>query len=40
MGSAVPRRDIPSFLALYQAGLLPMDLLLTRAIKLDQSIVR
>lgn len=36
MGSAVPRRDIPRFLKLYQAGLLPVDLLLTRTIKLDQ----
>ncbi|MDR5683217.1 MAG: zinc-dependent alcohol dehydrogenase family protein [Armatimonadota bacterium] len=35
MGSAVPRRDIPRFLALYQAGLLPVDLLLTRTIPLD-----
>lgn len=36
MGSSVPRRDIPRFLALYQAGLLPVDLLLTRTIALDQ----
>lgn len=36
MGSAVPRRDIPRLLALYQAGLLPVDLLLTRTIALDQ----
>lgn len=36
MGSAVPRRDIPRFLNLYQAGLLPVDLLLTRTIMLDQ----
>lgn len=36
MGSAVPRRDIPRFLALYQAGLLPVDLLLTRTIALEQ----
>lgn len=36
MGSAVPRRDIPRLLALYQAGLLPVDLLLTRTISLDQ----
>ncbi len=36
MGSAVPRRDIPRFLALYQAGLLPVDLLLTRTIPLEQ----
>jgi alcohol dehydrogenase len=36
MGSAVPRRDIPRFLALYQAGLLPLDLLMTRTIALDE----
>lgn len=36
MGSAVPRRDIPRFIALYQAGLLPVDLLLTRTIMLDE----
>ncbi len=36
MGSAVPRRDIPRFLELYQAGLLPVDLLLTRTIALDE----
>jgi alcohol dehydrogenase len=36
MGSAVPRRDIPRFLALYQAGLLPVDLLLSRTIALDE----
>ncbi len=36
MGSAVPRRDFPRFIALYQAGLLPVDLLLTRTIALDE----
>ncbi len=36
MGSAVPRQDIPRFLALHQAGLLPVDLLLTRTIALEQ----
>lgn len=36
MGSAVPRRDIPRFIALYQAGLLPVDLLLTRTVSLDE----
>jgi len=35
MGSAVPKRDIPRFIALYQAGLLPVDLLLTHTITLD-----
>lgn len=36
MGSAVPRCDIPRFIALYQAGRLPVDLLLTRTIALDE----
>jgi alcohol dehydrogenase len=36
MGSAVPRRDIPRFIALYQAGRLPVDLLLTRTIRLEE----
>lgn len=36
MGSAVPRRDIPRFIALHQAGLLPVDRLLTRTIALDE----
>jgi alcohol dehydrogenase len=36
MGSCVPRRDIPRFIALYQAGILPVDLLFTRAIALDE----
>jgi alcohol dehydrogenase len=36
MGSAVPRRDIPRFLGLYQAGLLPVDGLLTRTIPLEE----
>ncbi|HMQ33805.1 MAG TPA: zinc-binding dehydrogenase [Chloroflexaceae bacterium] len=36
MGSCVPRRDIPRFIALYQAGLLPVELLLSRAIALDE----
>ncbi|MCW5852448.1 MAG: zinc-dependent alcohol dehydrogenase family protein [Anaerolineae bacterium] len=35
MGSAVPRRDIPRFIALYQAGRLPVNLLLSRTIHLD-----
>lgn len=35
-GSAVPRRDIPRFLALYQAGLLPADHLITGSIALEQ----
>jgi len=36
MGSAVPRRDIPRFIALYQAGRLPVDRLLTRTIRLEE----
>lgn len=36
MGSAVPQRDIPRFIALYQAGLLPVEKLLTRTISLDK----
>ncbi len=35
MGSAVPRRDIPRFLAMYKAGLLPVDRLHTHTIALD-----
>lgn len=36
MGSAVPRRDVPRYLALYKAGLLPADLLLTRTLSIDK----
>ena len=36
MGSAVPRRDLPRFIGMYQAGLLPVDLLLTRTIQLEE----
>jgi alcohol dehydrogenase len=36
MGSCVPQRDIPRFLNLYKAGLLPVDVLKSREIKLDQ----
>jgi alcohol dehydrogenase len=35
MGSCVPRRDVPRFIAMYQAGLLPVDLLHTHTIDLD-----
>lgn len=35
MGSAVPRRDLPRFVAMYQAGLLPVDRLLTHRLGLD-----
>jgi alcohol dehydrogenase len=36
MGSAVPRRDIPRFIALYRAGRLPVDRLLSRTLPLDE----
>ncbi|MBI3948775.1 MAG: zinc-binding dehydrogenase [Armatimonadetes bacterium] len=36
MGSSVPRRDVPKYLALHQAGRLPVDRLLTRAIQLEE----
>lgn len=36
MGSAVPRRDIPRFVALHQAGLLPVERLLSGTIALEQ----
>ncbi len=36
MGSAVPRRDIPRFIAMYQAGLLPVEKLHTHTLTLDE----
>lgn len=36
MGSAVPSRDLPRYIALYQAGRLPVDRLLTHRLRLDQ----
>ncbi len=36
MGSAVPSRDLPRFIAMYQAGLLPVDRLLTHRLRLDE----
>jgi alcohol dehydrogenase len=36
MGSCVPQRDIPRFINLYRAGLLPVDLLRSRDITLEQ----
>jgi alcohol dehydrogenase len=36
MGSCVPQRDIPRFLNLYRAGLLPVALLKSRELRLDQ----
>jgi alcohol dehydrogenase len=35
IGSAVPQRDIPRFIALYQQGLLPVDKLMSERIGLD-----
>jgi len=35
MESAVPRRDIPRYIALYRAGRLPVDRLLTHRLSLD-----
>lgn len=36
MGSSVPRRDIPRYIRMYQAGLLPVDRLLTHTLRLDE----
>ena len=36
MGSAVPSRDVPRFIALYRAGHLPVDRMLTRRLQLDE----
>jgi alcohol dehydrogenase len=36
MGSCVPQRDIPRYMDMYRAGLLPVDLLRTRTISLEQ----
>ncbi|MFC5114413.1 zinc-binding dehydrogenase [Amycolatopsis halotolerans] len=36
LGSCVPRRDVPRFVALYQAGLLPVEALLTHSIALEE----
>jgi alcohol dehydrogenase len=36
MGSAVPSRDIPRYVALYRAGLLTVDRLLTHRLPLDE----
>ena len=35
MGSAVPSRDLPRFIGLYRAGLLPVDRLLTHRLRLE-----
>ncbi|MEO6102511.1 MAG: zinc-dependent alcohol dehydrogenase family protein [Pseudoxanthomonas sp.] len=36
MGSAVPGRDIPRYVAMYRAGLLPVDRLLTHRLRLQE----
>ncbi|WP_338067515.1 zinc-binding dehydrogenase [Thermus tengchongensis] len=36
MGSSNPRRDLPRFLALYRAGRLPVDRLLSRTLRLEE----
>jgi alcohol dehydrogenase len=36
LGSAVPARDIPHYIALFQAGRLPVDKLITHRLRLDQ----
>jgi alcohol dehydrogenase len=36
MGSAVPQRDIPRLISLYQAGKLPLDALLSPSISLEE----
>jgi alcohol dehydrogenase len=35
LGSSVPERDIPRFIALYEAGRLPVDRLLTHRLALE-----
>jgi alcohol dehydrogenase len=36
MGSCVPRRDIPRYIAMYQAGILPVDKLHTHTLQLEE----
>lgn len=36
MGSAVPRRDIPRYIEMYRAGLLPVDKLHTHTLRLEE----
>ena len=36
LGSCVPARDIPAYIALYQSGRLPIDKLMTHHLSLDQ----
>jgi len=35
MGGCVPRRDVPRFIAMYQAGILPVDKLQTHTLRLE-----
>lgn len=36
MGSCVPQRDIPRYIAMYEAGILPVDKLQTHTLRLDE----
>jgi alcohol dehydrogenase len=36
MGSSVPRRDIPRYIGMYQAGILPVDRLHTHTLRLEE----
>ena len=36
MGSCIPRRDIPRFIGMYQAGMLPVDKLHTHTLRLEE----
>jgi len=36
MGSCVPKRDIPRYIAMYQQGLLPVDRIMSERVNLDQ----
>lgn len=36
MGSAIPKRDIPRLIALYLAGRLPVEMLLSRSIRIEE----
>jgi alcohol dehydrogenase len=36
LGSCVPKRDIPRFIDMYEAGRLPVDRLLTHTLTLDE----
>lgn len=36
MGSSVPRRDIPRYIAMYQSGILPVDKLHTHTLRLEE----